>query len=163
VRRLIILLALLLVACSASAPAPQPTYTPLPTYTPYPTFTPPLDLPSPSTPRATAVATAKPTPPPTQPAPTASAATCISWTEAAAHIGETTCVRGVVYSAYKDAQSGVFFIDFDNTRTSFYAVLFKYTWDNLQGKCVEVSGKIVPYRDRPEVVIESEGQLALCK
>jgi hypothetical protein len=72
-------------------------------------------------------------------------------------------VRGTVYSTYKDAQSGAFFIDFDNTRTSFYAVSFKYTWDGLKGKCVGISGKIVPYRDRPEIVVESETQLALCK
>jgi DNA/RNA endonuclease YhcR with UshA esterase domain len=75
-------------------------------------------------------------------------------------MGETTCVRGVVYSTNKSGST--FFIDFDNTRNSFYGVSFKHTWDDLRGKCVEISGKISPYRGRPQIIIEEREQLRGC-
>ncbi len=76
-------------------------------------------------------------------------------------MGETTCVRGIVYSTNKSGST--FFIDFDNTRASFYGVSFKYTWDNLRNKCVEIYGKISPYNGRPQIVIEEQGQVRECK
>lgn len=76
------------------------------------------------------------------------------------HLNETTCVTGIVTSATQNGST--FFINFDNSRTSFYAVSFKYTWDNLKGKCVELHGKIVPYNGRPEIVIERQEQVRMC-
>jgi hypothetical protein len=102
-------------------------------------------------------ATATKTPLPTISAP---AAQCIAWTEAAAHVGETTCVRGTVVST--NASGSTFFIDFDKTRASFYAVSFKYTFDDVRGKCVEISGKISPYNGRPQIIIDSKEQLKVC-
>jgi len=141
--------------CAPPASAPLATYTPLPTYTPYPTYTP---LPTYTPPPTSAPASAAKGP---LPAPTAPAARCIAWTDAAAHMGETTCVRGTVYSTNKSGST--FFIDFDNTRTSFYGVSFRQTWDNLRGKCVEISGKISPYNGRPQIIIDSQEQVSECE
>lgn len=151
-------IALLLVSCSSPMPAPQATYTPLPTYTPYPTFT-PLAATSPlPTLRASTAPAPKTTP---LPQTTAPAQTCVAWKDAAVHMGETTCVRGVVSSTNKSGST--FFIDFDNTRASFYGVSFTLTWDNLKGKCIEIYGKISPYRDRPQIVIEEQEQVRECR
>ena len=46
---------------------------------------------------------------------------------------------------------------------SFYGVSFRATWDNLKGKCIELSGKIAPYQDRPQIVIDSPKQLKYCE
>ena len=159
-KRCFLLVALALASCVSPAPAlvPQATYTPLPTYTPYPTFTPPIIATAALVVRPISTATPKATTQQTQ--STASAASCIAWTDATAHLNETTCVRGTVFNA---SQSGsTFFIDFDNTRASFYGVSFKYTWDNLKGKCVEISGKISPYNGRPQIVIDKQEQLKMC-
>ena len=144
-----VLLAWLLAACATTAPAPLPTYTPLSTYTPYPTYTPP---------RATSVPPAAKATLPI--APASSAVECVAWKDAAAHVGETRCVRGTVYSTYQSGST--FFIDFDGTRASFYGVSFRYTFDDLRGKCVEISGKISPYRGRPQIVIDSKEQVKEC-
>jgi len=75
-------------------------------------------------------------------------------------MNETTCVRGVVYNTNQSGST--FFIDFDNTRTSFYGVSFKYAWDNLKGKCVELYGKITPYNGRPQIILDKQEQLKMC-
>jgi hypothetical protein len=147
-----------LFGCATPAPAPQATYTPLPTYTPYPTFTP---LISGNIPTARPISTATPRSASfAQPQATTASVSCISWKDAAMHLNETTCVTGIVTSATQNGST--FFINFDNSRTSFYAVSFKYTWDNLKGKCVELHGKIVPYNGRPEIVIERQEQVRMC-
>ncbi len=129
--------------------------------TPTPISNPPSTLSTSSMPIST------PTPPvagATLPAAPASAATsaaqCIAWKEAADHVGETTCVRGTVFSTNKSGSS--FFIDFDGTRASFYGVSFRQTWDDLRGKCVEITGKISPYNGRPQIVIDSKDQVREC-
>ncbi len=107
-----------------------------------------------------------PTPLPTTPAPAqpthaeSSSGICISYKEAASHVGETTCVRGFVSSTNKSGTA--FFIDFDNARESFYAVSFKHTWDNLRGRCVEIAGKVSLFRGRPQIIIDDESQLSFC-
>ena len=156
---LLVALGLVLVSCNSLAPTttPPPTYTPLPTYTPCPTFTPvsaaasslaarPINTP---TPKSASSAQAS-----------SSSSSCIAWTDAGDHLNETTCVRGTVSSASQNGST--FFINFDNTRTSFYGVSFKYTWDNLRGKCIELSGKISPYNGRPQIVIDRQEQIKMC-
>lgn len=76
-------------------------------------------------------------------------------------MNELTCVRGTVYSTFKSGNT--FFIDFDGSRTSFYAVSFNYSWDTLKGQCVELAGKISPYKGRPQIIIDSRDQLSMCK
>lgn len=156
----VVLLALVLAACAPITI--NITVGSTPTTTAAPTYTPSTNPPSVLEPASTL------TPPASAPllntpllsAPTASAAKCIAWTEAAAHMGETTCVRGTVYSA--NASGSTFFIDFDKTRASFYGVSFKYTFDDLRGKCVEISGKISEYHGRPQIVIDSKEQVREC-
>ncbi len=163
------LLAFSLTSCAfASAPPlptytpfptfpPDPTYTPCPTYTPYPTYTPlpavPTPLPQPS---QTILSTKT-----LEPQPVASK--CIAWNVASSHVGDVTCVRGIVTSTYKDSKSNAFFINFDNSRDSFYSVSFRYSWGNLTGQCVEISGKIAPYNGRTQIVLQSKDQLEMCK
>lgn len=146
--------ALLVVSCNTATPAPLPTYTPQPTYTPYPTFTRPAQ-----TVAAPVAATmAKVT---QAPANVASAqASCIDWKDAPANVNKTTCVRGIVSNT--NLSGTTFFIDFDNTRTSFYAVSFNYTWENLRGKCVEISGRISLYNGRPQIILDKQDQLKFC-
>ncbi len=86
---------------------------------------------------------------------------CISYKDANDHMGETTCVRGSVSSTGKTGAT--FFINFDETLDSFYAVSFNRTWDNLRGRCVEVSGKITLFRGRPEIILDNENQLSFCR
>ena len=157
------LLGLLLVACAPITInitiGATPTSAAPPTSTPI--STPPSVLGTSSTPISTPtspVAGATLPAAPTQAA--TSAAQCIAWKEAADHVGETTCVRGTVYSANKSGST--FFIDFDGTRASFYGVSFRQTWDDLRGKCVEITGKIAPYNGRPQMIIDSKDQLKEC-
>jgi DNA/RNA endonuclease YhcR with UshA esterase domain len=117
-----------------------------------------MHLPSPV---ASPVSLVVPAASPTRPATTETTTKCIQWKEAAAHMNEMTCVRGTVYSTYKSGNT--FFIDFDGSRTSFYGVSFKSTWDGLKGQCIELTGKISPYNGRPQIIIESRDQLTLCK
>lgn len=86
---------------------------------------------------------------------------CLSYKDASAHVNETTCVRGSVSSAEKSGST--FFIYFDDSTTSFYAVSFNHTWDNLHGRCVEISGKIALFRGRAQMVIDKEDQLSNCR
>ena len=65
-----------------------------------------------------------------------------------------------MYSTNKSGSA--FFVDFDGTRNSFYGVSFKYTWDDLDGKCVELTGPISEYRGRPQIIVENREQLNLC-
>jgi hypothetical protein len=151
----IMLVTILVVSCSSATPAPLPTYTPQPTYTPYPTFTPPSSQSNVAPVAATMVRVTQ------APSSAASAqASCIDWKDASANVNRTTCVRGVVSNT--NLSGTTFFIDFDNTRASFYAVSFKYTWDNLKGKCVEISGRIAPYNGRPQIIIDKQDQLKFC-
>lgn len=135
---------------------PEPTYTPFPTYTPYPTFTPLPAAPPTAAPPTTASVTASPTPRSSQ-----AAGRCIAWEDAAAHMGKTVCVRGTVYTTNRSGST--FFIDFDDTRESFYGVSFKYTWTDLDGQCVEMTGPVSEYRGRPQIIIESREQLQVCE
>lgn len=108
-----------------------------------------------------AVRTPQPFVAPTIPSGDALASPCIAWQDAGAHINESTCVRGVVANTNKSGST--FFIDFDNSRQSFYGVSFKHTWDGLKGQCVEISGKLESYRSRPQIVLENKSQLTFCK
>ncbi len=96
-----------------------------------------------------------------QPVNPKSSSACISYKDVNAHMGETTCVRGSVISTGKSGTT--FFIYFDNAGDSFYAVSFNHTWDNLRGKCVEISGKLVLFRGRAEIILDDESQLSFCK
>lgn len=86
---------------------------------------------------------------------------CIAYKDANAHIGETTCVRGTVTGTGKSGTT--FFINFDESFDSFYAVSFDHTWDNLPGRCVEIRGKLTVFRGKPQIILDNENQLSFCK
>ena len=150
----ILFIAFLIVSCNTATPAPLPTYTPQPTYTPYPTFTPPAQS------IAVPVAATMVRVTPASSSAASSQASCIDWKDAPANVNKTTCVRGVVSNT--NLSGTTFFIDFDNTRASFYAVSFTYRWENLKGKCVEISGRISLYNGRPQIIIDKQNQLNFC-
>lgn len=95
------------------------------------------------------------------PLPESPADLCISWKEAHLHVGEETCVTGIVTSTYNSGNA--FFMNFSSNRSSFYLVSFDFTWDNLRGECVVAHGKIILYENRPEIIIRDPNQLESCR
>ncbi len=77
---------------------------------------------------------------------------CIGYLEAKQHIGETKCVRGVVFNTYSTKTA--FFVDFDGTATEFFGTSLKGSLENLIGRCVELTGEILDYKGRPYIVFE---------
>ncbi len=75
-------------------------------------------------------------------------------------MGERMCVWGIVSSTYNSGKA--FFINFDDTRTSFYGVAFRLTWNNLDKRCIEINGKIEPYQGRAEIIIGNRKQILYC-
>jgi predicted small lipoprotein YifL len=128
-----IVVSALLVAALAACGTPTPTYAP----------------PTPVPPKAAPISN----PPPT----------CMSWQNARAYMNQNQCIQGVVYSTYQDTKSAAFFINYDNSSTSFYVVSFKWHWDGLQGRCIQVTGPIQLYNGRPQIIIENTAQLNPCQ
>lgn len=86
---------------------------------------------------------------------------CVGWSEAGDHLGEDTCVYGVVSSTHNADEA--FFINFsDADPTSFYGVSFDYYWGDLTGLCLTLYGRIETYEGRPQIIIEEPDQLADC-
>ena len=95
-----------------------------------------------------------------EPTPSAPSSTCIRWNQASTHVGENTCVYGDVYSTYDSGKA--FFINFSPHTTSFYAVSFDWTWEDLENTCIEVRGAIETYQGRPQIIIHDPDQLQDC-
>ncbi len=87
-------------------------------------------------------------------------------TEAAAHVGQTATVEGVVANVFT-SRAGNTFLNFGRPypRQSFTAVVFRSAADRfpdlhpLEGKRVRVTGVITLYRGRPEIILERPDQL----
>lgn len=97
---------------------------------------------------------------------TLAAAECVPFTKAGDHIGETTCVSGkVVGVSY--SKSGVFFLNFcqDYRGCSFSVVVFARDIRDvgdvraLEGKEIEIRGKIKSYKGQPEIILRDRSQL----
>lgn len=114
-----------------------------PTYTPYPPYIPD---PTPTS-----------TPTPHWSSPTGE---CLHWTEAGRHIGETTCVCGVVTHTHDSGKA--FFVNFTSERSAFYGVSFDHTWNGLEGQCICLSGLIETYKSRPQIIIRTPNQVDSC-
>ncbi len=148
-----------------SGPSSQPTTPPSPGPTLTATTTPVL------TPQATAMATASLTgqpsatlaPTPASITPVSTPLACISYREAAQHVGQTVCVTGDVYAT---AQSGnTYFINFSASRTAFYAVSFVYNQSTLplqKEQCIKVTGRVDTFQGRPQIVINNLRQVTSC-
>jgi len=99
----------------------------------------------------------------------AAEAACISAEEAQRHVGENTCVCGVVASArYAPKGRRPTFLNLDTPYPN--QVFTALIWGNdrskfgepekaLEGKRICVSGAIELYRGKPEIILYDRGQL----
>jgi hypothetical protein len=97
---------------------------------------------------------------------TVSFAKCIPFTEAPKHLGETTCVAGKVLNI-GESRAGSLFLNFcdDYKACPFTVVVFPSALKNvgdvrqLEGKEIEIHGKIQEWRGRTEIVLRDARQL----
>lgn len=91
---------------------------------------------------------------------------CIPFELAPEHIGETACVTGHVLKV-QQTKAGTSFLDFceDYKTCPFTVIVMRDDLKNvgdvrlLEGKDIEISGKIKKYRGRAEIVLERTAQL----
>ncbi len=96
----------------------------------------------------------------------AAAAACMSIQEAAKKIGQTGCVTGKLVKVGK-SRNGTVFLDFcqDYRSCAFTAVVFAGDvakvgdLQSLEGKTIQVSGKIQEYQGRAEIIIREKDQV----
>lgn len=94
-------------------------------------------------------------------------AECISIEQAADKVGADTCVTGKVVKV-AESPNGAWFLDFcqDYRSCPFTVVVFPSNLRDvgdvrlLEGKTIEVHGRIKLYRGRPEIVLRDRRQLA---
>lgn len=99
--------------------------------------------------------------------PVFAAAECIPYTEAPKKIGETTCVTGKVVKVAHSARSGTHFLNFcdDYKNCPFSVVIFSRNLPDvgdvrwLEGKTIEIHGKIKEYKGQAEIVLSDVRQL----
>ncbi len=92
---------------------------------------------------------------------------CLPFAEAGKHVGEIKCVTGKVIRV-KPGSRGVHFLDFcdDYRLCPFTVVIFsrdlKSVGDvrQLQGRMIEIHGKVKEYDGRAEIVLEEYRQLS---
>ncbi len=94
------------------------------------------------------------------------AAKCIGIEEAPQKIGDTVCVAGKVLKVAQ-SRGGSFFLDFceDYKKCPFTVVVFPSSLKNvgdvrqLEGKDIEIHGKIQEWRGRAEIILRDVRQL----
>jgi DNA/RNA endonuclease YhcR with UshA esterase domain len=102
-----------------------------------------------------------------QPATNATPAAPLTVTAAEAkdHIGTNAVVTGTIVEVYKGSRTVNLNFEKAYPKQPFSAVIFSERTnlfpevDKLQGKTVELTGKISEYHDRPQIVITSTNQL----
>lgn len=95
------------------------------------------------------------------------AADCITFTEAAKHVGETRCVSGTVLRVEQGTR-GIHYLNFceDYRLCPFTVVVFpsdlKHVGDvrQLQGRQIEVHGPVKLYNGRAEIILREFRQLS---
>ena len=98
---------------------------------------------------------------------TAAWSDCLPFGEAGKHVGEIKCITGTVVRV-KQGSRGVHFLDFcdDYRLCPFTVVIFpsdlKSVGDvrQLQGRMIEIHGKVKEYDGRAEIVLEEYRQLS---
>jgi hypothetical protein len=91
---------------------------------------------------------------------------CIPFEEAQDHVGKTICVRGKVLKVGQSSR-GSMFLDFcdDYRKCPFVVIVFQSNLKNvgdvrvLEGKEIEITGKIKEWNDRAEIILKHSGQL----
>ena len=94
----------------------------------------------------------------------------ISANDAANYIGKSVTVVDTVSSVYL-SKTGTYFINMGGQYpdNDFTAVIFKRNTlkfsnvESLEGKVIEVSGKVKEYRGRPEIVVNNKKQIKVKK
>lgn len=86
---------------------------------------------------------------------------CIPSAQAKQHLGETRCVRGTVVGTYSTATA--FFVEFDQAGTGFFGSVLdpRASLANLEGKCVQLEGKIQEFKGRPFIIFQA-AQMEAC-
>jgi hypothetical protein len=98
--------------------------------------------------------------------PPASQRGCVDFRQAASHAGEQACVTGRVLRAFT-SKSGNTFLDFceDYRNCPFTSIVFASDRTKfgdltaLQGRQIELRGKIQRYHDQPEIVLSDPAQI----
>ena len=89
----------------------------------------------------------------------------LSAVEAKDHIGTNAVVTGTVVEVYHGSRTVNLNFEKPFPKQPFSAVIFSEKTnlfpevDKLQGKSVELTGKITEYRDRPQIILTSTNQL----
>jgi hypothetical protein len=91
---------------------------------------------------------------------------CIPFEQASDYIGKTKCVSGKVLKVGQSS-AGSMFLDFceDYRKCSFVVIVFRSNLKNvgdvrsLEGKEIEITGKIKEWNDRAEIILKDAGQL----
>jgi hypothetical protein len=103
------------------------------------------------------------TPPP--PPPTKQTTTTISCSETSRHYGETiTCRIDRAYCDYRPDIGGqpTFCNDAPYPNHDFTLLVWGSDWSDLDGRCLLVTGEVVRYRGKPEIIAESRSQVDYC-
>ena len=87
--------------------------------------------------------------------------------DARAHVGESVTVEGTVDEVHTARRSGVTFLDLGGRYPNqiFTGVIFAEDAGKfpavhaLEGKTVDISGRVRLYRGRPEIILRDAGQL----
>jgi DNA/RNA endonuclease YhcR with UshA esterase domain len=87
--------------------------------------------------------------------------------DARAHVGQTVTVEGTVDQVHTARRSGVTFLDLGGRypNQAFTGVIFKDDAGKfpevhaLEGKTVDITGKVRLYKGRPEIILRDAGQL----
>lgn len=94
-------------------------------------------------------------------------AVCLPITEAPQKLGSTLCITGKVLSVERSPSGSVWFLNFceDYSKCPFSAVVFTKDLRDvgdvrmLAGRTVEIHGKLLQYKGRPEIIIRDARQL----
>jgi hypothetical protein len=95
-------------------------------------------------------------------------ANCIPFTDAPKKVDENVCVTGKVVKVNSSARSGTVFLNFcENYRKcAFSVVVFPRDLEKvgdvraLEGKTIEIHGRVKEYKGQAEMVLEDIGQLS---
>ncbi len=95
------------------------------------------------------------------------AAECLPFTDAPKKIGETVCITGKVVKVASSPRSGTHFLNFcdDYKSCPFSVVIFSRNLADvgdvrwLEGKVIEIHGKVKDYKGQAEIVLSDARQL----
>jgi len=83
------------------------------------------------------------------------------WQSAGEYIGWKACVCGEVL--YTTDYDDTFYIHFSRSSQSFYGYSHEYYWEDLEGYCIDICGKIEEKYGRLRILIEDpERQVFPC-